>query len=225
MRFAGGAQPARGVVGDFENSSGCVVGRRSIPPLRSSKGINRTCPKPLRMWSCSVSPTARENDLGSESPGGRTGNRRVRQRGRDRSRSVRFSTGTGGARRRSDHAGPASPSTLVRGAALPSRPRWPAGRSLPGLLFSCSPDINSTWFSSGSRVPIWPSRQFTARVREGGHNVPEVTIRRRFEAGLSSFFRLYQPISTTWQLCDNSGLNNPRLIASGEAAHTAGLRR
>ncbi len=59
-----------------------------------------------------------------------------------------------------------------------------------------------------------------ARVQEGGHNVPEVTIRRRFEAGLSSFFRLYQPISTTWQLCDNSVSDNPRLIASGEAAHT-----
>ncbi len=55
-----------------------------------------------------------------------------------------------------------------------------------------------------------------ARVQEGGHDVPEETIRRRYEAGLSNFFRLYQPMATTWQLCDNSVSDNPRLIASGE---------
>jgi predicted ABC-type ATPase len=57
-----------------------------------------------------------------------------------------------------------------------------------------------------------------ARVQEGGHDVPEETIRRRYDAGLSNFFRLYQPMTTTWQLCDNSVSDNPRLIASGEAA-------
>ncbi len=56
-----------------------------------------------------------------------------------------------------------------------------------------------------------------ARVQEGGHDVPEETIRRRYDAGLSNFFRLYQPMTTTWKLCDNSEAANPRLIASGEA--------
>ena len=29
------------------------------------------------------------------------------------------------------------------------------------------------------------------RVRQGGHDIPEATIRRRFEAGLRNFFRMY----------------------------------
>jgi predicted ABC-type ATPase len=59
-----------------------------------------------------------------------------------------------------------------------------------------------------------------ARVREGGHDVPEETIRRRYEAGLSNFFRLFQPMTTTWQLCDNSETSGPRPIASGEGPST-----
>jgi predicted ABC-type ATPase len=59
-----------------------------------------------------------------------------------------------------------------------------------------------------------------ARVQEGGHDVSEETIRRRYEAGLSNFFRLYQPMTTTWELCDNSASDNPRLIACGEATLT-----
>jgi predicted ABC-type ATPase len=55
-----------------------------------------------------------------------------------------------------------------------------------------------------------------ARVREGGHNVPEDTIRRRYDSGLRNFFQLYQPMATTWKLCDNSEAPRTRLIASGE---------
>src|SRR5262249_21869242 len=43
-----------------------------------------------------------------------------------------------------------------------------------------------------------------ARVREGGHAVPEETIRRRYEAGLRNFFSLYRPMATTWEFWDNS---------------------
>src|SRR5262245_55089260 len=42
------------------------------------------------------------------------------------------------------------------------------------------------------------------RVRLGGHNVPEATIRRRYESGLRNFFSLYQPIATSWRIFDNS---------------------
>jgi predicted ABC-type ATPase len=59
-----------------------------------------------------------------------------------------------------------------------------------------------------------------ARVREGGYSVPEETVRRRYEAGLSNFFRLYQPMAKSWELCDNSGASGPRPIASGEFALT-----
>jgi predicted ABC-type ATPase len=54
-----------------------------------------------------------------------------------------------------------------------------------------------------------------ARVREGGHDVPEETIRRRYEAGLRNFFRRYQPMATTWEFWDNSTESGLMPIASG----------
>ena len=42
------------------------------------------------------------------------------------------------------------------------------------------------------------------RVRQGGHDVPEPVIRRRFAAGLSNFRTLYSPLVDTWSLYDNS---------------------
>ena len=42
------------------------------------------------------------------------------------------------------------------------------------------------------------------RVRQGGHDVPEATIRRRFDAGKRHFVRLYRPLVDQWILYDNS---------------------
>jgi predicted ABC-type ATPase len=42
------------------------------------------------------------------------------------------------------------------------------------------------------------------RVHQGGHDVPEVDIRRRFGSGLTNFFRLYGPMSDAWYLFDAS---------------------
>ncbi len=53
-----------------------------------------------------------------------------------------------------------------------------------------------------------------ARVRDGGHDVPEATIRRRYRAGLANFFRLYRPRADTWRLYDNSRGPDPELVAS-----------
>ena len=53
------------------------------------------------------------------------------------------------------------------------------------------------------------------RVRLGGHDVPEETIRRRYHAGLVNFFRLYRPLATTWRFYDNSFSPEPRLLAAG----------
>lgn len=44
------------------------------------------------------------------------------------------------------------------------------------------------------------------RVRQGGHAVPEATIRRRFIAGRQNFERLYAPLVDAWVLYDNSGV-------------------
>ena len=53
------------------------------------------------------------------------------------------------------------------------------------------------------------------RVREGGHHVPEDVIRRRYEAGLRNFFRIYRPIAKTWRFYDNSDPRGRRVLASG----------
>lgn len=52
------------------------------------------------------------------------------------------------------------------------------------------------------------------RVKLGGHHVPEETVRRRYHAGLRNFFELYQPITTTWQMFDNSQAGSMNLIAA-----------
>jgi predicted ABC-type ATPase len=70
-------------------------------------------------------------------------------------------------------------------------------------------------------VFLWlPSPEFALervrdRVRRGGHAVPERTVRRRFHAGLTNFFSLYQPLADTWRIFDNSGTPPPSLVAAG----------
>jgi len=53
------------------------------------------------------------------------------------------------------------------------------------------------------------------RVREGGHNVPELTIRRRFAAGMHNFEGIYKSIVSEWALYDNSG-SAPLLLEEGD---------
>jgi predicted ABC-type ATPase len=53
------------------------------------------------------------------------------------------------------------------------------------------------------------------RVRLGGHDVPATVVRRRYKAGLKNFFRLYQPLATTWQVLDNSRRRRPTRVAAG----------
>ncbi|MEZ5307075.1 MAG: hypothetical protein R2684_08015 [Pyrinomonadaceae bacterium] len=52
------------------------------------------------------------------------------------------------------------------------------------------------------------------RVRQGGHNIPEPVIRRRFDSGLFNFENLYKPLVDEWALYDNSG-SEPVLIEEG----------
>jgi predicted ABC-type ATPase len=54
------------------------------------------------------------------------------------------------------------------------------------------------------------------RVRMGGHDVPEETIRHRYAAGLRNFFRLYRPLTRTWRVYDNSQAFRSELIAAGQ---------
>ncbi|MCP4341819.1 MAG: hypothetical protein GY799_23790 [Desulfobulbaceae bacterium] len=39
----------------------------------------------------------------------------------------------------------------------------------------------------------------------GGHDIPEDTVRRRYESGINNFNKLYRPIVDEWSLYENSG--------------------
>ena len=53
------------------------------------------------------------------------------------------------------------------------------------------------------------------RVRQGGHNIPEAVIRRRFSAGLRNLESAYKGEVDTWAIYDNVG-ESPTLLEWGE---------
>ena len=70
------------------------------------------------------------------------------------------------------------------------------------------------WQALGWRVELFflslPSadmavQRVAERVRQGGHNIPEATIRRRFEAGRRLLTEVYQPLVDQWVVYDNAG--------------------
>ena len=70
------------------------------------------------------------------------------------------------------------------------------------------------WQALGYRVALFflslPSadmavQRVAERVRQGGHNIPEATIRRRFEAGWRLLTEVVQPLVDQWVLFDNAG--------------------
>lgn len=70
------------------------------------------------------------------------------------------------------------------------------------------------WREAGYRVELYflslPSAEVAVervrqRVRQGGHDIPEETIRRRFASGLSLFNAVYKPLVDGWVLYDNAG--------------------
>ncbi|MGA2515639.1 MAG: zeta toxin family protein [Thermodesulfobacteriota bacterium] len=54
------------------------------------------------------------------------------------------------------------------------------------------------------------------RVRNGGHAIPEATVRRRFGRSLANFLRVYRTLADSWTIFDNSG-DVPRMIAFEES--------
>lgn len=71
----------------------------------------------------------------------------------------------------------------------------------------------SGWKLSGYRfalVYVWvPASDVSVarvatRVEEGGHDVPVVTIRRRYDRSLGNLFELYLPLADFWQVMDNT---------------------
>ena len=79
------------------------------------------------------------------------------------------------------------------------------------------------WQQQGYRIKLFflrlPTPEMAAarvrqRVAEGGHDVPDPVIRRRFHAGLSNFEFIYRDLVDEWALYDNSG-ENPVFLAEG----------
>ena len=60
------------------------------------------------------------------------------------------------------------------------------------------------------------------RVESGGHDVPEIDVRRRFARTLRNLFTLYRPLCDTLHFFDNSS-DVPRLVFKDEAGKTTVL--
>ena len=70
------------------------------------------------------------------------------------------------------------------------------------------------WQAAGYRVkliflqlasPEEAIARVAQRVKQGGHNIPEMVIRRRFTAGMENFVSLYAAKVDAWALYDNAG--------------------
>ena len=81
-------------------------------------------------------------------------------------------------------------------------PRWQAVGYQVHLIFLRLPDVDM----AVARVAV--------RVAQGGHQVAEETIRRRFVQGWANFQNLYRELVDSWQLYDNSG-EQAMLISQG----------
>ena len=82
-------------------------------------------------------------------------------------------------------------------------PRWRQYGYFVKLVFLSLPNLEMAI----SRV--------SARVAQGGHSIPDTVIRRRFDAGLRNFQRLYKPLVSAWVLYDNAD-QLPVLIERGQ---------
>ena len=70
-------------------------------------------------------------------------------------------------------------------------PAWRSSGYLVKLIFLSLPDVEFALV------------RVATRVRQGGHNVPEDVVRRRFAHGIANFER-YKLLVDSWQLYDNS---------------------
>ena len=69
-------------------------------------------------------------------------------------------------------------------------------------------------FFLGLPTPEAAIARVRQRVLEGGHDVPEPVVRRRFHAGWRNFERIYRDLVDAWAVYDNSGAV-PILVAEG----------
>jgi predicted ABC-type ATPase len=94
--------------------------------------------------------------------------------------------------------------------------------TLSGLSYSRK---IKTWKSLGYKVILYyfslPAAEMAIervklRVSQGGHNIPEKDIRRRFERSINNFDQVYKQLADLWVLFDTSGLEPVQLGSSLE---------
>jgi predicted ABC-type ATPase len=85
--------------------------------------------------------------------------------------------------------------------------RWIATLRVAGYAF----DVYFFWLPTADLAV----ERVALRVQAGGHSVPEDTIRRRYDRGLSNFFRVYLPLATSWRFYNASIGTGPVLMARG----------
>jgi predicted ABC-type ATPase len=76
------------------------------------------------------------------------------------------------------------------------------------------------WKAAGYRIEIaflrlasvqLALRRISARVKQGGHNVPRADVLRRYARGWENFETAYKPLADSWAVYDNSD-ERPQLI-------------
>ena len=64
------------------------------------------------------------------------------------------------------------------------------------------------------RTPELAMQRVAERVANGGHNIPEDIIRRRYTAGITNLFKLFIPIVDYWAIYDNTERHRKK-VATG----------
>jgi len=91
--------------------------------------------------------------------------------------------------------------------------------TLSGLIYT---QMIPTWQAEGYTVTLiflsllsaeMALARVATRVAQGGHNIPDIIVRRRFAAGIRNLER-YKSLVNSWQLYDNSGMP-PILLDEG----------
>ncbi len=140
----------------------------------------------------------------------------IRQRRPDRGRVVTFCAGIGGRQGGTSDAANdlraaqsgqsfAFETTLAGLGYARHIPRWQAAGYHVTLFYLTLP------------TPEMAIARVAERVRQGGHDVPESVIRRRFAVGWKNFEQIYRDAADAWVLYDNSG-DEPELVDWGERA-------
>jgi predicted ABC-type ATPase len=90
-----------------------------------------------------------------------------------------------------------------------------ASRSIANLIKNAqSKGYSVTLLYFWLNTPDLAVERVKNRVAAGGHNVNELTVRRRYRAGILNLFDLYMPICDYWMITDNS-LSPMEVIAKG----------